>query len=46
MPADRVVSFMEQIRSFQDQVEKMKSLHIDSAEYNCLKAIVLFNPGK
>lgn len=32
--------------SFQEQVEKLKALHVDSAEYSCLKAIVLFTTGK
>ncbi|XP_077976529.1 nuclear receptor subfamily 2 group F member 1-B-like [Styela clava] len=42
MSADRVMAFMDNIRVFQDQVEKLKALHVDSAEYSCLKAIVLF----
>ncbi|XP_011503841.1 PREDICTED: steroid receptor seven-up, isoforms B/C isoform X2 [Ceratosolen solmsi marchali] len=42
MAADRVVAFMDHIRIFQEQVEKLKVLHVDSAEYSCLKAIVLF----
>ncbi|OXA62788.1 Nuclear receptor subfamily 2 group F member 1-A [Folsomia candida] len=42
MAADRVVAFMDHIRIFQEQVEKLKALHVDSAEYSCLKAIVLF----
>jgi hypothetical protein len=46
MAADRVVAFMDHIRIFQEQVEKLKSLHVDSAEYSCLKAIVLFSTGK
>lgn len=46
MAADRVVAFMDHIRVFQDQVEKMRALHVDSAEYSCLKAIVLFSSGK
>ena len=29
-----------------EQVEKLKNLHVDSAEFSCLKAVVLFNPGK
>ena len=45
MAADRVVAFMDHIRVFQDQVEKLKALHVDSAEYSCLKAIVLFSSG-
>ncbi|XP_060563472.1 nuclear receptor subfamily 2 group F member 1-A-like isoform X6 [Ruditapes philippinarum] len=43
MAADRVVAFMDHIRIFQEQVEKLKILHVDSAEYSCLKAIVLFS---
>lgn len=46
MSAERVVSFMDQIRVFQDQVEKLNRLQVDSAEYSCLKAIALFSPGK
>ncbi|CAB4068563.1 NR2F3 [Lepeophtheirus salmonis] len=42
MTADRVVAFMDHIRIFQEQVEKLKGLHVDSAEYVCMKAIVLF----
>uniref|UniRef100_A0A8C3T0M1 Nuclear receptor subfamily 2 group F member 5 n=1 Tax=Chelydra serpentina TaxID=8475 RepID=A0A8C3T0M1_CHESE len=44
MSADRVVAFMDHIRVFQEQVEKLKALHVDSAEYSCLKAIALFTP--
>jgi hypothetical protein len=43
MAADRVVAFMDHIRIFQEQVEKLKALHVDSAEYSCLKALVLFS---
>lgn len=46
MAADRVVAFMDHIRIFQEQVEKLKILHVDSAEYSCLKAIVLFSSGE
>ncbi|XP_053722272.1 COUP transcription factor 2-like [Synchiropus splendidus] len=42
MSADRVVAFMDHIRLFQEQVEKLKVLHVDSAEYSCIKAVVLF----
>ncbi|XP_058714926.1 nuclear receptor subfamily 2 group F member 6 isoform X19 [Poecile atricapillus] len=44
MAADRVVAFMDQIRLFQEQVEKLNRLQVDSAEYSCLKAIALFTP--
>jgi len=46
MAADRVVAFMDHIRIFQEQVEKLKALHVDSAEYSCLKALVLFSSGQ
>lgn len=45
MSAERVVSFMDQVRVFQDQVDKLNRLQVDSAEYSCLKAIALFSPG-
>ncbi|XP_051989734.1 nuclear receptor subfamily 2 group F member 6-like isoform X1 [Xyrauchen texanus] len=44
MSAERVVSFMDQVRVLQDQVEKLTRLQVDSAEYSCLKAIALFSP--
>ncbi|XP_018586812.1 nuclear receptor subfamily 2 group F member 6-like isoform X2 [Scleropages formosus] len=44
MSAERVVSFMDQVRLFQDQVEKLTRLQVDDAEYSCLKAIALFSP--
>lgn len=43
---DAVVAFMEQIQALQTQVENLKAMHVDSAEYSCLKAIVLFSYGK
>ena len=45
MAADRVVAFMDHIRIFQEQVEKLKSLHLDVAEFSCLKAVVLYTTG-
>lgn len=44
MSAERVVSFMDQVRVFQDQVDKLNRLQVDTAEYSCLKAIALFSP--
>ena len=46
MAADRVVAFMDNIRIFQEQVEKLKMLHVDAAEYSCMKAVVLFTTGQ
>jgi len=45
MAANRVVAFMDHVRLFQDQVDKLRALRVDPAEYSCLKAIVLFNAG-
>jgi len=42
MAADRVVAFMDHIRIFQEQVEKLKALQMDVAELSCVKAVVLF----
>jgi len=33
------------IKIFEDLVEKFKCLQTDAAEFSCLKALVLFNPG-
>lgn len=46
MSPDRVMALMDHMRIFQEQVDRLKSLHVDSAEYSCLKAIVLFTSGK
>ena len=32
-------------KAFEELVEKFKNLHTDAAEFSCLKALVLFNPG-
>ena len=45
MAADRVVAFMDHIRIFQEQVEKLKALQLDIAEFSCMKAVVLFTTG-
>ncbi|ELR46081.1 Nuclear receptor subfamily 2 group F member 6, partial [Bos mutus] len=44
MAAERAVAFMDQVRAFQEQVDKLGRLQVDSAEYGCLKAIALFTP--
>lgn len=46
MSPDRMVTFMDNIRIFQEQVDKLRNLHVDAAEYACLKAIILFTSGK
>ncbi|EDL28912.1 nuclear receptor subfamily 2, group F, member 6, isoform CRA_c, partial [Mus musculus] len=42
MAAERAVAFMDQVRAFQEQVDKLGRLQVDAAEYGCLKAIALF----
>ncbi|XP_064898949.1 COUP transcription factor 1-like [Columba livia] len=42
--AERVVAAMEQARLFQEQVEKLRALRVDAAEFACLKALALFSP--
>lgn len=44
--ADKFVTFMSEIRCFQELVTKFKELRVDTTEYTCLKAIVLFKTGK
>ncbi|XP_054163913.1 nuclear receptor subfamily 2 group E member 1-like [Oppia nitens] len=39
---DKFVTFMTEIRCFQELVTKFKELRVDTTEYTCLKAIVLF----
>lgn len=45
-PTDKIVAGMSDIRLLQNIVTRFKRLQIDSTEYACLKAIVLFKPGK
>ncbi|XP_047700574.1 COUP transcription factor 2-like [Prionailurus viverrinus] len=42
MSSDQVAVFMDNVRIFQEQTEKLKALQVDPTEYSCLKAIVLF----
>ncbi|KAK3730162.1 hypothetical protein QZH41_004942 [Actinostola sp. cb2023] len=43
-PTDKIVAGMADIRLLQNIVTRFKRLQIDSTEYACLKAIVLFKP--
>jgi hypothetical protein len=48
-PGSSVISAFDcqnsNMKLFEEQVDKLRGLQIDSAEFACLKAIVLFNPG-
>jgi len=37
---------LDQCRLIQDQLERLAGLHIDSAEFSCLKSLALFSPGE
>ena len=39
------MAFMDVIRMFQEECERLKQLRCDSAEYSCMKAIVLYTTG-
>ena len=43
---DKFVTFMTEIRCFQEIVTKLKDMRVDTSEYTCLKAIVLFKTGE
>ena len=45
-PPETMVEHMANIRILQEIVNKFKSLNVDATEYACLKAVVLFKPGK
>lgn len=47
LPADAGgdTSVLDRVRAFQAQVERLRCLRPDAAEYACLKAIVLFGSG-
>ncbi|KAK2492004.1 hypothetical protein MC885_011917 [Smutsia gigantea] len=42
MSDGQVVTFMNHIRIYEEQVQKLRALQVDSVEYSCLKAMVLF----
>ena len=44
--ADRLPQIYTGCSAFLDRVEKLRALHLDSAEYSCLKAITLYSAGK
>ncbi|OQV25609.1 Steroid receptor seven-up, isoforms B/C [Hypsibius exemplaris] len=40
--SERMQEVCNNVRGFQDRVEKIRMLHLDAAEFSCLKAIVLY----
>lgn len=45
-PPETIVDVMATVRLIQETVNKFKAANVDSTEYACLKAIVLFKPSK
>lgn len=45
-PTDKIVAGMADIRLLQNIIARFRRVQIDSTEYACLKAIVLFKPGE
>lgn len=43
-PPEKIVDVMATVRVMQEAVNKFKAMEVDSTEYACLKAIVLFKP--
>ncbi|KAL3998326.1 Zinc finger C4 type (two domains) family protein [Acanthocheilonema viteae] len=43
LPTDQLVVFMDRIRVFQGQLERLKALQMDPAEFCSLKAVILFS---
>ncbi|NXX79070.1 N2F1A protein, partial [Urocolius indicus] len=41
---ERVGTFMGHVQLFQEQLQKLKALRVDAAEFACLKALALFSP--
>ena len=45
-PPEKIVDVMAAVRTIQEAVNKFKAANVDSTEYACLKAIVLFKSSK
>ena len=43
---EKVSVLMEFLRIFQEHVEKLRQLNLDQSEFSCLRALMLFSPGK
>jgi len=46
MQADELSDVANQLRTVRQLITRLSSLNVDPTEYACLKAIVLFKPGK
>lgn len=46
VPEPDVLATLNEIRVLRDVLDQLRQMHVDSTEYACLKAIVLFKTGK
>ena len=46
VPSEKIATSMADLRLLQHIVQRFQGIQIDSTEFACLKAIVLFKPGK
>ncbi len=46
LASDKMAAVLSDIRGIRDVLGRFKQLAVDRTEYACLKAIVLFRPGK
>ena len=45
-PNGKTASTLADVRTLQEVLGRFKAVHVDPAEFACLKAITLFKPGK
>ena len=45
-PNGKAASALSDIRVLQEITARFRAVHVDPAEFACLKAVVLFKPGK
>ena len=45
-PNGKAASVLADIHVLQEVTQRYKAIHVDPAEFACLKAIVLFKPGE
>ena len=46
LPSEKMAAILSDIRYIRDLTSRFKQLSVDKTEYACLKAIVIFRPGK
>ena len=44
--AEKTSALVNQIKTLQDVLDRINNLRLDATEFACLKALVLFKPGR